>query len=181
LIDVITLIYVVINAVLGFRYGLFRRFIHIGAFYLGLLLAQALSPGLTEMQNYHTGPYPVAAHFAVFLGIVLFMVVALELITFGFRDALAAMNALIFDRFFGLIVGILAGVFEMAVVVYLFQYMATTPVQSGGTKPAIVNYFADQLGSPTSRALIQLRPYVIVLYRPVLPPEPTNYFAKTIT
>jgi uncharacterized membrane protein required for colicin V production len=181
LVDVITIIYVLINALLGFRYGLFRRFIHIGAFYLGLLLAQALSPGVSQMLNYHQGPYPVAAHFGVYLGVVFFMVVALELIMFGFKDALGAMNALIFDRFFGLAVGILAGIFEMAVIIYLFQYMATTPVQSGGSKPAIVNYFSGQLDSPTPRALIQLRPYVIVLYRPVLPPEPTNYFAKTIT
>ncbi len=181
MIDVITLIYVLINAGLGFRYGLFRRFVHIGAFYLGLLLAQALSPGLSQMMNFHQGPYPVAAHFGVYIGIVLFIVVALEAIMFGFGDALEAMNALIFDRFFGLAVGIIAAVFEMAVIVYLFQYMAATPIQSGGSKPAIVNYFSDQLGYPTPRALNQLRPYVVDLYRPVLPPEPASYFAKTIS
>jgi uncharacterized membrane protein required for colicin V production len=181
LIDLITLVYVLINAFLGFRYGLFRRFIHIAAFYAGMLLAQALSPGLAQLLNYQQGPYPVAAHFGVFLGVLFFLVIAIEAIMFGFGDALEAMNALIFDRFFGLSVGIVAAVFEMAVIVYLFQYMATTPIQSGGSKPAIVNYFSDQLSSPTSRGLNQLRPYVIVLYRPVLPPDPTSYFAKTIT
>jgi uncharacterized membrane protein required for colicin V production len=180
-IDIITLVYVLINAGLGFRYGLFRRFIHIGAFYLGMLLAQALSPGVSELLNFQQGPYPVAAHFGLYLGIVLIMVVVFEGLMFGFADALAAMNALLFDRFFGLVVGILAAVFEMAVVVYLFQYMATTPIQSGGSQPAIVNYFVGQLDTPTPRGLNQLRPYVIVLYQPVLPSEPTRYFAKTIT
>lgn len=181
MIDLIVLIYVLINALLGFRYGLFRRFVHIAAFYLGMLLAQALSPGLAQMMNYQLGPYPVAAHFAVYLGVVLLLVVIFEALMFAFSDVLEAMNALVFDRFFGLIVGILAGVFEMAVVIYLFQYMATTPIQSGGSKPAIVNSFSGQLDSPTPRALNQLRPYVIVLYQPVLPPEPASYFAKTIT
>ncbi len=181
MIDIITLIYVLINALLGFRYGLFRRFVHIGAFYLGMLLAQALSPGLAQSMNYQQGPYPVAAHFAVYLGVLLLIVVVLEALMFGFGDALEAMNALIFDRFFGLGVGILAAVFEMAVVIYLFQYMAATPIQSGGSQPAIVNYFSGQLDSPTPRALNQLRPYVIVLYQPVLPPAPASYFAKTIT
>jgi uncharacterized membrane protein required for colicin V production len=180
-IDVITIIYVAVNAYLGFRYGLFRRFVHIAAFYLGLLLAQALSPGLTQMANFHQGPYPVAAHFGIFLGVVLFLVVALEVIMFGFADALEAMNALIFDRFFGLGVGIAAGIMEMAVILYLFQYMAATPVQTGGSKPAIVNFFSGQLDSPTPRGLNQLRPWVVILYRPVLPPEPASYFAKTIT
>jgi uncharacterized membrane protein required for colicin V production len=180
-IDLITLVYVLINAFLGFRFGLFRRFVHIGAFYVGMLLAQALSPGVAQLLGYQQGPYPVAAHFAVFLGVLFFMVIALEAIMWGFSDALEAMNALIFDRFFGLCVGIIAGVFEMAVVLYLFQYMATTPIQAGGSKPAIVNYLSDQLDNPTPRALNQLRPYVIVLYRPVLPPDPASYFAKTIS
>jgi uncharacterized membrane protein required for colicin V production len=180
-IDAITLVYVLINAFLGFRYGLFRRFVHIGAFYLGLLLAQALSPGLSQMMDFHQGPYPVAAHFGVFLGVLLGLVVIIEALTFGFADALGAFNALIFDRFFGLVVGILAAIFEMAVIVYLFQYMSATPLVSGGSKPAVVNYFEGQLGYPTPRALNQLRPYVIVLYQPVLPPEPARYFAKTIS
>jgi uncharacterized membrane protein required for colicin V production len=180
-IDVITIIYILINAGLGFRYGLFRRFVHVAAFYVGVLLAQALSPGLSQLMNFHQGPYPVAAHFGVFLGVLLFIVIAIEAIMFGFGDVLEAMNALIFDRFFGLGVGIVAAVFEMAVVLYLFQYMSATPVQSGGAKPAIVNYFDGQLDSPTARALNQLRPYVIVLYRPVLPSEPSIYFAKTIS
>ena len=181
MIDAITLIYVLIMALLGLRYGLFRRFVHIAAFYLGLLLAQALSPGLAQLMNFQQGPYPVAAHFATYLGVLFLIVVVFEALMFGFADVLEAMNALIFDRFFGLVVGMLAAVFEMAVIIYLFQYMAATPIQSGGTKPAIVNYFSGQLDSPTPRALNQLRQYVVVLYRPVLPPEPASYFAKTIT
>ncbi len=177
--DAIALVYVVVNAVLGFRFGLFRRFLHIAAFYIGLLLAQALSVGLAQLFNFQTGPYPSAAHFGVFLTIVAVLVIVGEVLTFGYADALAAMNALIFDRFFGLAMGIVAGILEMAVILYLFQYMAATPLQSGEIRPDIVNYFTGQMGSPSARLLNQLRQEVIFLYGPVLPPEPASYFAKT--
>ncbi|HXA42603.1 MAG TPA: CvpA family protein [Candidatus Solibacter sp.] len=178
-IDAIVLVYVLINAVLGFRYGVFRRVLHVAAFYVGLLLAQALSVGLAQMFSFNTGSYPSAAHFGVFLAVLFVLVVVGEVLMFGYGDALAAMNALIFDRFFGLALGIAAGVLEMAVVLYLFQYMAVTSLPSGAIRPDVVNYFSGQMSSPSARLLNQLRSGVIFLYGPVLPAEPASYFAKT--
>ena len=179
--DLIIVVYLLAMAFLGFRYGLFRRFLHIGAFYVGLLLAQALSPGLAEVMGYQNGPYPAAAHFGVFLFVLFGLVVIGEGLMFGFSDALSAMNALIFDRFFGLVVGVVAGVFELAVVIYLFQYMAATPLQLGAIQPEVVNYFSAQMGTPSARLLNKLHPEVYFLYGPVLPSEPGNYFAKTFS
>ena len=182
MIDAIVIIYVLINAFLGFRFGLFRRIVHIGAFFLGLLLAQAVSPGFAQMANFHTGSHPTDGHFVAFLGILFGLVVIVEAIMFGFADALDAMNALIFDRFFGLIIGSVAAVFEMGVVLYLFTYMVATPLPSGATHAELISSISTQAGSsPTAKALAQLRPYIVVVYGPVLPPEPGNYFAKTFS
>ncbi len=178
-IDAIVLVYVLVNAVLGFRYGLFRRVLHVAAFYVGLLLAQALSVGVSQLFNFQTSSYPSAAHFGVFLAVLFVLVVIGEVLMFGYGDALAAMNALIFDRFFGLALGVAAGIFEMAVILYLFQYMAATSLPSGAIKPDIVNYFSGQMSSPSARLLNSLRSEVIFLYSPVLPAEPVSYFAKT--
>jgi uncharacterized membrane protein required for colicin V production len=181
-IDAIVIIYVLINAFLGFRFGLFRRIIHIGAFFLGLLLAQAVSPGFAQMGNFHTGSHPIDGHFLAFMGILFGLVVIVEAIMFGFADALEAMNALIFDRFFGLVIGSIAAVFEMGVVLYLFTYMIATPLPSGATHADIVSTASSQVGSsPAAKALSQLRPYIVVVYGPVLPPEPGIYFAKTFS
>ena len=178
--DAVVVLYVVVNAVLGFRYGLFRRFVHIAAFYLGLLLAQAMSPGLAGVFNYNTSNHPTAGHFFLFVAVLFGLVLVVEALMFAFGSVLDAFNALIFDRFFGLIIGALAGVLEMAVVLYLFNFMVATPLPSGATQPPIVTSISSQLeGSPTAKALGQLRQYLVVLYGPVLPPEPGSYFAKT--
>ena len=172
MIEAIVVIYVLINALMGFRYGLFRRFLHIGAFFLGLLLAQALSPGFAQMANYNTSPHPTDGHFLMFLAVLFGLVVIIEGLMFAFSNVFDAMNALLFDRFFGLVVGALAGVFEMAVVLYLFVYMTATPLPSGATHMDLVSSFQGQIsGSPVAKGLNQLRPYIIVIYGPVLPPS----------
>jgi uncharacterized membrane protein required for colicin V production len=182
MIDAVVIVYLLINAFLGFRYGLFRRIVHIGGFYLGLLLAQAISPGFAQMANLHTGAHPTDGHFLAFLGILFGLVIVVEILMFAFASALDAMNALIFDRFFGLIVGSIAAVFEMGVVLYLFGFMYATPLPSGATHADIISTINSQAGSsPTAKALSQLRPYVVVLYRPVLPPDPGIYFSKTFS
>jgi uncharacterized membrane protein required for colicin V production len=178
--DAVVILYVVINAFLGFRYGLFRRFLHIAAFYVGLLLAQAMSPGLAGVFNYNTGPHPTAGHFFLFMVVLFGLVLVVEGLMFGLGGVLDAFNALIFDRFFGLVVGAIAGVLEMAVFLYLFTFMYATPMPSGASQPPIITSIASQVeGSPTAKALSKLRQYIVVLYGPVLPPEPGTYFAKT--
>jgi uncharacterized membrane protein required for colicin V production len=179
-IDVVIALYVIVNAFLGFRYGLFRRFLHIGAFYLGILLAQALSPGLAGVLNYNTGTHPTAGHFLRCIAVLFGLVLVIEGLMFAFGSVLNVFNALIFDRFFGLVVGAIAAVFEMALVLYLFNYMIATPLPSGSSQPSFVSTIASQIeGSPSAKALAQLRQYIVVLYGPVLPPEPATYFAKT--
>jgi uncharacterized membrane protein required for colicin V production len=178
--DVAVVLYVVVNAFLGFRYGLFRRFLHIGAFYLGVLLAQALSPGLAGLLNYNTSTHPTAGHYLVFIVVVFGLVLVVELLMFAFGSVIGAFNALIFDRFFGLVIGVVAGVLEMAVALYLFNFMVATPLPSGSSQPPIVTAISSQLeGSPTANLMSRLRPYIVLLYGPVLPPEPGSYFAKT--
>jgi uncharacterized membrane protein required for colicin V production len=180
--DVVVVLYVLVNAFLGFRYGLFRRFVHIGAFYLGLLLAQAMSPGLAGAFNFNTGTHPTAGHFLLFMAILFGLVVVVEALMFAFGSVLDAFNALIFDRFFGLVIGIVAAVLEMAVVLYLFNFMVATPLPPGATQPPFITSVASQLdGSPTAKAMSRLRQYIVVLYGPVLPPEPATYFAKTFS
>jgi uncharacterized membrane protein required for colicin V production len=180
--DVVVVLYVIVNAALGFRYGLFRRFVHIGAFYLGMLLAQAMSPGLAEFFNYHTSTHPTAGHFFVFMAVLFGLVLIVESLMFAFGSVLDAFNALIFDRFFGLVIGAIAGVLEMAVFLYLFNFMFATPLPAGASQPPFITSLAGQLeGSPTAKAVSRLRQYIVVLYGPVLPPEPGTYFAKTFS
>jgi uncharacterized membrane protein required for colicin V production len=182
MIDAVFIVYLLINALLGFRYGLFRRIVHIGGFYLGLLLAQAISPGFAQVANFHTGTHPTDGHFLAFLVVLFGLVIIVEGLTFAFGSTLDSMSALIFDRFFGLTLGCIAAVFEMGAVLYLFGFMYATPLPSGSTHTDITSAIHDQAStSPSAKALSQLRPYIVVLYGPVLPPDPGIYFARTIS
>jgi uncharacterized membrane protein required for colicin V production len=180
--DIIIVLYIVVSAFLGFRYGLFRRVIHLAAFYVGLLLAQYLSPGFSVQFGYSTGDHPADAHFGVYILIVVLLVVVIEILGALFGDALSFMNALVFDRFFGLLAGIGIATVELAALLYLFSNLVITPVPSGTGHPAVVTNIAQQLDEAyLTRLLRAVRPAATFIFLPVLPGEPARYFAKTYT
>jgi uncharacterized membrane protein required for colicin V production len=178
--DLLFIAYVVASILLGFRYGLFRRIMHIGGFYLGLLLAQALSPGISAGLGYSSGTHPSASHFGIYLIIVVSIVVVSEVLGALFADVASAFNSMVFDRAFGVAAGGVFAVFELAALLYLFNGFVQTPLGSGGTQPPIVTNVSEQLGqSFLAKRLDQLQSISTTIYLPVLPGEPRRYFAKT--
>ena len=180
--DILIAIYLLVNILLGFRYGLFRRLLHFLGFFLGLFLAQNLSPGIATQLGYNTGDTPAAAHFAVYMVIAVFVMVAVEILSAAFGDALGFITALVFDRFAGVVAGVAASAFEVTIVLYLFANLLTTPVPSGTGQPHVVTTLAAQVDDSVLAKLSKLlRPAATFVYLPVLPPEPSHYFAKTYT
>jgi uncharacterized membrane protein required for colicin V production len=180
--DIIFILYALANVFLGFRFGLFRRAIHVGAFYLGMLLAQAMSPGLTEQFGYNTGPNPASAHFGIFLAVLFGMVVVAEILGFAYADALAFLNTMLGDRAFGAALGLVASVLEIAILIYLFGQLVDTKLPQGGGQAAIVSSSQDQFkASLLTQQIKKTQGVALLAFRPVLPPEPGTYFAKTYT
>jgi uncharacterized membrane protein required for colicin V production len=180
--DAVIILYALLNIFLGFRYGLFRRAIQIGAFYLGMLLAQALSPGFSEQFGYNTGPHPASAHFGVFLAILFGMVIVAEILGFAYADALGFMSSLLGDRFFGAAAGLIASVLQLAVILYLFGQLVNTQLPTGGSQAAIISTSQDQVQqSLLVKQIKKTQDLSLFFFRPVLPPEPATYFAKTFS
>lgn len=180
--DAVFIIYALVNAFLGFRYGLFRRAIQVGAFYLGMLLAQALSPGFSEQFGYNTGPHPASAHFGVYLAILFGMIIVAEILGFAYADALAFLNTMLGDRPFGTVLGLVASVLELAVILYLFGQLVDTKLPSTGSQAPIISSSQDQVSSSLlARQIKKTQGVALFVFRPVLPPEPATYFAKTFT
>ncbi|GAC1333850.1 MAG: hypothetical protein NVSMB17_14770 [Candidatus Dormibacteria bacterium] len=178
--DVIFVIYLAANGFLGYRYGVFRRLVHLGFFFLGMLLSQALSPGFAEQFGYQNGPHPADAHFGVYLALLLGLVIVAEVLAFAYADALSFMNAMLFDRFLGGVLGIAASVLEVAVLIYLFAQLTAVALPSGGSHSAIVNSTQEQLSvSLLAKQIRRVQVPALFFFRPVLPPEPATYFAKT--
>jgi uncharacterized membrane protein required for colicin V production len=180
--DAFAVVWVLANMYLGFRHGMFRRVVHIAAFFLGLLLAQTLSVGFAQLLNLNTGNTPVSSHFLLFVGIVIGVVVFAEILGFAYASALQFFSGMIFDRFFGLVLGLLAGVFEMTVLLILFEQMFATAGPTGSAQLAILTALNDSvIGSPTAGLLHNLVPAAKVIYSPVLPPKLETYFTKTFS
>ncbi|MFN2462463.1 MAG: CvpA family protein [Candidatus Dormibacteria bacterium] len=182
LFDAIFIIYMAVNVFLGYRYGLFRRVIHIGFFFLGMLLAQALSPGFAEQFGYGAGPHPADAHFAVYLGVLFGLVVIAEALGFLYADALGFLNTMLADRFLGVLLGLVGAVLELSVLLFLFGQLVNVSLPSGGSHAPIVQASQEQVGqSIIARQLKKAEPSALIVFRPVLPPNPPSYFAKTYT
>lgn len=180
--DAVFVIYIAANVFLGYRYGLFRRVIHLGAFFLGMLLAQALSPGFSEQFGYSSGPHPADAHFAVFLCLLFGLVVIAEILGFAYADALGFMNTMLADRFLGGLLGLVAAVLEVSILLYLFAQLVSVNLPTGGSHAPIISSSQEQVSqSLLAKQLHRLQGPAIFFFRPVLPPEPVSYFAKTYT
>jgi uncharacterized membrane protein required for colicin V production len=180
--DAVFVIYIALNMYFGYRYGLFRRFLHLGFFFLGMLLSQALSPGFAEQFGYAGGPHPADAHFAVYLCLLFGLVVIAEILGFAYADALGFMNTMIADRFLGATLGLLSSVLEIAVLLYLFAQLTSLSLPAGGSHAAIISSSQEQVSqSLLAKQIRKLQAPALVFFRPVLPPEPQTYFAKTYT
>jgi uncharacterized membrane protein required for colicin V production len=178
--DVFVLLYVLVNVFLGIRYGMFRRIIHIAAFYLGMLLAQALSVGFSQLLNYNTGSSPVSAHFLLFVGILFGVVIFAEILGFAYGSALKFFSGLIFDRALGVALAIASAAVELTIVVFLFSQMFATQGPPGTVQLGIITAINDQVKiSVSAKQLQKLEPAARFFYAPVLPPVPQTYFNKT--
>ena len=180
--DAIFVIYTLANIFMGIRFGLFRRFIHVGAFLLGMLLAQALSPGFAEQFGYNTGPHPADAHFGVYLAILFGIVLIAEVLGFAYADAMGFLNTMIGDRLLGAVLGLAASTLEIGVLLYLFAQLTSVSLPAGGSHSSIVDSSLDQVNNSIVASQVKkLQDITLFVMRPVLPPEPVTYFAKTYT
>jgi uncharacterized membrane protein required for colicin V production len=179
-IDICFALYILLSITLGYRFGLFRRLIAMAAFFAGLWLARGLSADVSIQMGWNKGNHPVAAHFAVFILIVLVLLIVAEVLGYAYRGPLQFFNALVFDRFFGAIAGAIFAVVQLTVVLILFGAMLATPGPTGGGQAEIIAQLADSANhSAIAKGMVRLEPNVEVIFRPFLPDGLPTYFART--
>jgi uncharacterized membrane protein required for colicin V production len=178
--DVFVVLYIAVDMWFGFRYGTFRRIIHLFAFFLGLLLAQAVSVGFAQLLNTQATDHPISYHYLVYMGILFALVIISEILGFAYASALTFLNAMIFDRFFGIAVGLVGALLEMSIVLYIFTSMFTATGPSGTSQLPILRLVNDQIGiSLIKPALETVQTVSKVIYAPVIPQNYGQYFGKT--
>jgi uncharacterized membrane protein required for colicin V production len=180
--DILAIVYIAINLYLGWKYGVFRRIMHVGAFFLGMLLAQAISVGFAQLLNYNTGKVPVSAHLLLYVGIVFAVVVFVEILGFAYAKSLQFMSGMIFDRFLGLAIALAAGALELTMLLFIFNLAINTQGPTGTAQMGVVTGMEEQVkSSPSAKQFERLLPTAKLIYAPVLPPQPDVYFTKSFS
>jgi uncharacterized membrane protein required for colicin V production len=180
LFDILFLAYILLQTFLGIRFGFFRRLVHFGGFYLGMLLARAVSPGAAQAIGWSAGDHPPDGHFGMFLLIVVGVTVAAEVLAFLYGSALEIFNAMVLDRVLGGATAVITAVLELAVLLYLFGFLLFTPPPGGRGHADISLSTADQISrSYLAKGLTSVEGVATFIYLPVLPSEPGRYWAST--
>jgi uncharacterized membrane protein required for colicin V production len=182
LFDIVIVAYVVLQGYLGLRFGFFRRLIHLAGFYLGLLLARAISPAGAQSLGWNTGSHPPDGHFGLFLLVLFGIVVAAELLALAYGSLLDFFNAMVFDRFLGAGTGALMAVLELSLLLYLFGHLLSTAPPGGTGRSDLVLSSADQIShSFLAHGLKTVEPLATFVFLPVLPNEPGKYWTTSYT
>ena len=182
MVDIVLILYILANIYMGWRYGVSRRLLHFGGFYIGILMAGLTSVELNKNFGWANGDHPQSSHFWIYLGVVVFLVVVFEVLGFAYAGLFRFITAIIFDRVGGALVAIVASVLEIAVIVFMFTAMVSTAGPGNTSLSAETATIASQVSdSPTVKLVRLAETAALLLFRPALPADTNTYFAKSFT
>jgi hypothetical protein len=174
-VDAIPIVLVLVYVLLGYFTGVMRRLIGLVSLYVACFAANAmgLQAGgiLQQSSNYGTADARIYGFFGILFGVIIVIDGAAQL-----ANSQIQLQAIVFNRLSGVIIGVLTALLLSVVVTYELQ-AAGNPF--GGTQLDSVQQGVrdgvngSHLAVPLVRALG--RP-VISLFQPVLPSDPQIYF-----
>ncbi len=180
-IDLIAVLLIAVNILLGWRFGIIGRALALGGLYGGVAAATAMSARLLRLFGGGGAANDLYATAWTFIGVVFGVVVMVEILGALYRDRVEKVISLMFDRTSGIAAGLVVGVLQAAVVVMVALAVgnaSTTgpgqhlPSQRGDTANAVHN---SVLGSH----IAGLDPAVKAFFGPALPQSLSGYLADT--
>jgi len=182
MIDILFVLYIALNIYLGWRYGVSRRLLHFGGFYIGIFMAGLMSVDLNKNFGWASGDHPQSSHFWLYLGVTMALVVIFEVLGFAYSGLFKFITAIIFDRIGGAAVALVAAVLEIAIMVFMFNAMVATGGSGNASLSAESSTIAGQIGdSPTVKVIRNFENAALFIFRPVLPADTTTFFSKSYT
>src|SRR6266446_7016558 len=169
-VDAIPFLFIIGYGVLGYFTGLIRRLISLIALYISFVAATNMglqAGGIIQQTSSTSTP---DARIYGFFGIVFVVMIVLD----GagqLAHSQIQLEAIVFNRVSGAVVGVLTGLILSVVPVYV-QQEAAKPI--GASERDGVNH--SRIAVPLTRAIE--RP-IIAIFQPVLPADPQIYFGPT--
>ena len=166
--DVLLVLLVVINVILGWTLGLLRRIVAFAGLYVGVLAATQIGNGLASL----VAPHSLYANAWMFVGIVAVVVLLFEALGWAFEERLQKMLVFMFDRITGVIAGALVGLAQALVLFIVAIAVANVPGASSSSVPANRGGTAHDITSATlSGQVVRIAPEARTVFGPVLPAD----------
>ena len=174
-VDAIPIVLILVYALLGYATGVLRRLISLISLYVACFAAtnMVIQAGgiLQQSSSVSTADSRVFGFFGILFAVIILIDGAAQL-----ANAQIQVQALVFNRASGLIVGVLTGLLLSVIVVYELQAAANpfggaqlTPNEQGIRDAVNGSHFAV----PLTRALEKP---IIAIFQPVLPSDPQITF-----
>jgi uncharacterized membrane protein required for colicin V production len=180
-VDLIAVALIIVNLLLGFKFGILGRALALGGLYGGVAAATALSDRLLRLFGGGGAANDLYASAWTFVGVVFGVVAMVEILGALYRDRVEKVISLMFDRSTGLAAGLVVGVLQAAIVVMVLLAVgdATTtaptqqlPARHGDTANAVRNsLFGSHIAG--------LDPALKTFFGPALPASLSGYLADT--
>ena len=180
-IDLIAVLLILVNVLLGWRFGIIGRALALGGLYGGVAAATAMSSRLLRLFGGGGAANDLYATAWTFIGVVFAVVVMVEILGALYRDRVEKVISLMFDRSTGIAAGLVVGILQAAVVIMVALAVGTaTPSGPGQQLPSLRNATADAVNNSVIGSHIAgLDPAIKAFFGPALPPSLSGYLADT--
>lgn len=179
-IDLIAVLLILFNVLLGWRFGIIGRALALGGLYGGVAAATAMSSRLLRLFGGGGAANDLYATAWTFIGVVFAVVVMVEILGALYRDRVEKVISLMFDRSTGIAAGLVVGILQAAVVIMVALAVGTATTGPGQQLPSQRNATADAVRSSVIGSHIAgLDPAVKAFFGPALPPSLSGYLADT--
>lgn len=179
--DLVTVVLILVNLGLGWRFGIMGRAIALGGLYGGVAAATFMGNGLLRFFGGGGAANDLYNSAWTFIGITFGVLVMVEILGALYHDRVEKVISLMFDRTAGLVGGLVIGVLEVAVVVMVALAVGEAipngnleklPQNHENTASAVRNsVFASHIAG--------LNPAMQTFFGPALPRSLSGHLADT--
>ncbi len=179
--DIVILVLMGANLVLGYAYGFLRRALSFVGLFVGVGFATVASPRLavTVMKSYDPSQV-LWVNLGVYLACVLASLLLFEGMGAVYARLLQQYTSLLLDHFSGALAGVIVGATEVALLLVLSVNLLQANLPSGRPYPANFSQVqATFQDSALASRFYNLQPLAQLVFSPVLPGNPRAYFTQS--
>jgi uncharacterized membrane protein required for colicin V production len=179
-IDIAAVLFIFVNAVAGWRYGVIGRMIAFAGLYAGVAAASFLGNGIAHYVHGRGTSTDLYVAAWAFVAVLVVVVILVEVLGALYSDKVRSITALAFDRTAGLVAGGVVGFLEIAVICLVAVSVGSIQVAPGqqnlpGDRTAVANAVHDGI---VGGRIYTVEPGVQELFKPALPRDLPGHLAE---